>query len=499
MTIWLPQLDGRTGPLYRRIADALADDVATGRLPPGSRLPTHRDLAWQLKVTVGTVSRAYAEATRRGLIGGEVGRGTFVQQPQWPVPADAECLPELSYPSSGSGSSGSQASSQVFRQTFLQHGASDADSSRNGPLDLSLNYPFEEPVAEALAAGLRGLSDPALLTEIGRYQPANGMHRHRQAGVDWLQRQGVVVDADTLMIVPGCQGGLSTVFLALCRPGDVVVHELLTWPGLLATAAPQGVRTIGLPMDDNGLLPDAFDAACREHRPRLLYTMPTLHNPTTIIMPEERRRAIAAVAERYGVFVVEDDVYGFLPDVASAPIRSFLPDLGLYVTSLSKCLAPALRIGYLSAAPALMPRLATAMRTSVLMTSSVAAEVASRAIACGAAEHAANRQREEARARQKLAQTLLQGLEFRSHPTAFHGWLAVPPSWGTDDLVAALAARGITVTPGRAFAGDAKDVQGAAHVRLCLCAVRQRERLAAALTIIAELLRTGEPQRLPVV
>lgn len=495
MTMWLPQLDGRTGPIYRRIADALADDVATGRLPAGSRLPTHRELAWRLEVTVGTVSRAYAEAARRGLIGGEVGRGTFVQQPQWPSPADAECRPELSRSRPG----GSSSDDHGFRQEFLQHRPADVGGGHNNPLDLSLNYPFDEPVAEALAAGLRGLNDPAVLTEIGRYQPANGMQRHRQAGAEWLQRQGVAVDADTLMIVPGCQGGLSTAFLALCRPGDVVLHESVTWPGLLATAAPQGVRTVGLPMDDDGVLPDAFDAACREHRPRLLYTMPTLHNPTTIIMPEERRRAVAAVAERHGVFVVEDDVYGFLPDAASVPIRAFLPDLGIYVTSLSKCLAPALRVGYLVAAPTLMPRLAAAMRTSVLMTSSVAAEIASRAIACGAAAHAADRQREEARARQKLAHTLLQGLDFRSQPTAFHGWLAVPPPWRTDELIAALAARGITVTPGRAFAGDAKDAQAAAHLRLCLCAVRQRERLAAALTIIAELLRTGEPQRLPVV
>jgi len=495
MTMWTPQLEGRDGPLYRRIADALADDVAAGRLPVGSQLPTHRELAWRLGVTVGTVSRGYAEAGRRGLIGGEVGRGTFVQQPDWPAARDGECLPELPRARVGRATSG--------QRWFLQHGArppeDGADGSGDGRLDLSLNYPFGEPVADVLAAGLDGLGDPSLLTAIGGYQPANGMHRHREAGAVWLRRFGIDVDAESVMIVPGCQGGLSMSFLALCRPGDVVLHDALTWPGLHATAAPQGVRSVGLPMDEHGLLPDAFEAACREHRPRLLYTMPTLHNPTTISMPEQRRREIAAVAERHGVFVVEDDVYGFLPDSPLPPIRTVLPELGIYVTSLSKCLAPALRIGYLVAAPALMPRLAAAMRTSVLMTSSIAAEVASRAIASGAAAIATHRQREEARARQRLAAELLQGLPYRSGTTAFHGWLGVPAPWRVDDLVAALAARGIVVTPGAAFAGEARLPEAETHVRICLCAVADRARLGTALGIIADLLRSGAPQRLPVI
>ena len=80
MTNWTPDLSGRNGPRYRAIADALAEDVRGGRLAAGTRLPTHRDLAWRLKMTIGTVSRAYAEAERRGLVAGEVGRGTYVRR-----------------------------------------------------------------------------------------------------------------------------------------------------------------------------------------------------------------------------------------------------------------------------------------------------------------------------------------------------------------------------------------------------------------------------------
>lgn len=488
MTIWSPQLEGRPGPRYLAIAAALAEDVAAGLLPVGGRLPTHRDLAHRLRVTVGTVSRAYAEAQRCGLIEGTVGRGTFVRDPRAAAAADAECLPDASRPSSLA----------VNDRWFVDRAARAATEQDAGEtLDLSLNYPFPAPIGAALAEGVRGMDDAAMLGTVGRYQPANGLRAHREAGVAWLRRLGLEADADDVLVVPGCQGGLSIAFLALCRPGDTILHEALTWPGLHATAAASGVRTIGLPIDAHGLLPDAFEAACRDYRPKLLYTMPTLHNPTAIVMPEERRRAIASVAHRHGVVVVEDDVYGFLLD-APPPLCTFLPEAGIYVTSLSKAVAPGLRIGWLAAPSALVPRLAAAVRTSMLMTSSVAAEVAARTIASGAAARAVEAQRAEARARQALAAERLAGLDFRSNDRAFHGWLRVPPPWRRDDFVAALRARGSTVTPGSAFAGSGgAGGEADTHVRLCLCAVADRMRLAAALDIVANVARGGSPSRLP--
>jgi DNA-binding transcriptional MocR family regulator len=470
MTIWNPRLDGRDGPLYRRIADALAEDVAAGLLAPGARLPTHRDLAYRLGVTVGTATRAYAEAERRGLIGGEVGRGTFVQ--------GARAAPDGPWP--------------------LLHGA--AEEMPEERFDLSLNYPHDAPLAAVLGAGLRGLFGNAdLLTSIGRYQPANGMRAHRQAGARWLARLGLEADAGDLLVVPGCQGGLSTTCLALCRPGEVILHEALTWPGLHATAAQLGMRSVPVAMDGDGLIPDALEAACREHRPRLLYVMPTLHNPTGVVLAGERRRAIARAAEQHGVYVVEDDVYGFLLDEPPPPIRTFAPRHGIYITSLSKSVAPGLRIGYLVAPQALLPKLAHAMRANVLMTSSVAAAVATEAILAGAAAAAADAQREEARIRQRLARDLLADLDYRADASAFHGWLAVPPPWATEQFMAELAGRGVQVTPGVAFAGPFGTAEAETHVRLCLCAVADRQRLATALTIVADVGRSGAPERMPVV
>ncbi|MBK8175927.1 MAG: PLP-dependent aminotransferase family protein [Rhodospirillales bacterium] len=523
MTNWLPDLTERSAPLYRGIADALAEDVGAGRLPPGARLPTHRDLAFALGVTVGTVSRAYAEAERRGLIGGEVGRGTFVRAPAAAsMPGPGECAPELPAAAVPAGAIGGLAGPPA---DGLERIAEEGFGER---LDLSLNYPYDAPIAAALRTAVQRIDDAALLATIGRYQPSNGMRAHREAGAAWLRRLGVGASAENVLIVPGCQGGLSTTFQALCRPKDVVLHEALTWPGLHATASAQGLHPVGVDIDDDGLIVEALDAACRTHHPRLLYTMPTLHNPTATVMSVARRQAVAEVAERHGVIILEDDVYGFLLDDPPPPIHRFAPNHGIYVTSLSKSVCPGLRIGYLLAPAALVPRLAHAVRTSMLMTSSIAAEVASQTIVSGAAAVAADAQRAEARARQRLAAEILGGLGFRSHPAAFHGWLPLPPNWRGGDFVAALLDRGVAVSAGATFAGptftrqagtSTYDLRAAgqrpamadparvdhamtnadAHVRLCLCAVADRQRLASALRVVADVARSSATNRMPIV
>lgn len=483
MTIWLPQLHGADGPRYLAIADALAGDVRAGRLVPGTRLPTHRELAYRLGVTVGTVSRAYGEAERRGLIAAHVGRGTYV--------AEAAARADVAGVATASGGRpGEHALDAIYRP-----GGGDES------LDLSLNYPHTPSLAAGLAAGLAGLTrlDEAGLTGIGSYQPPNGMPSHRRAAALWLERLGFTADPEDIVIVPGCQGGLLAAFMALAKAGETVLTEALTWPGLRAATTPLGLRVQPVAMDAHGLRPDALEAACRAHRPRLLYTMTSLHNPTCIVMPEARRREVAAIAEAHELFVIEDDVYGFLLDDRPPPLRSFLPDLGLYVTSLSKSVAPGLRVGYLWAPPALRSRLSGAVRANVLMTSPVTAELAAQLIVSGGAAEAAERQRTQARKRQRMAARRLSGLDVSTHPASFHLWLRVPPAWRSGELTARLADRGVAVTPGEAFAGDPSVEEAQAHVRLCLCAIGSDERFARAIDIVADVARGGATGALPVV
>ena len=296
MTIWQPSIGNRNGPRYLAIADALAEDVTAGVLEPGTRLPTHRDLAYRLGVTVGTVSRAYAEADRRGLISGEVGRGTFV--------GNHSKASRLAVPSEES----------------------------NGVVDLSLNLPAYTSGDIELSRTLAEISRDGGLLPLLDYQPDVGLPHHRVAGAEWLAHLGVPAEANRIIVTNGAQHGMAVTFLAVARPGDVVLTEALTYPGMKELANQFGLRLHGVAMDGEGMRTDAFAEACRTLAPKALYTTPTLQNPTAVLMGEQRRREIVAIAREHNVTIVEDDVYGFLLGNERPPAMAELaPDITLPV------------------------------------------------------------------------------------------------------------------------------------------------------------------------
>ena len=478
MTNWMPDIDKRSGPKYRAIAEALADDISTRKVPAGARLPTHRDLAWRLGVTVGTVSRAYALAQSWGLIAGEVGRGTLV-------------LPETRLrPSPPDGPAREYDRGLPPDRTFFP------GLARSGAIELSRNFPTDERLGEILAGGLRRIADPATLAHFVGYQPPNGAELHRQAGVNWLKRFGLDSDADSVIVVNGCQHGLSVAFSALARPGDTVLMETLTWPGAKRLASMLGLRARAVAMDGHGLRPDALDAACRGGRVRLLYTVPTMQNPTTSVMPEDRRREIVAIARAHEVTIVEDDVFGFLAAGAPPPIAAIAPDITVYATSLSKSVTPALRAGYLAGPRSLIPELASVIQSSMIMAPMLGAHLAAELILSGAAADSADRQCKMAADRQALASRLLAGQIIDTHPGASQFWLHLPAQWRTREFVSEAMARGVAVSPGDAFAVEASDPHA---VRICLCSEPDRARIEEALEILAALLASHPGATTPIV
>jgi DNA-binding transcriptional MocR family regulator len=461
MTIWTPDLRQRSGPRYLAIAEALADDARGGRLRAGARLPTHRDLADRLGVTVGTVTRAYAEATRRGLVSGEVGRGTFVRA--------------------------------ALRTTPLPPPASEA-----GLIDLSANLPPATGVTAESAALAKTLSALARGPDLGRllaYPPEGGGAKHRQSGAEWVRRAGLVTTPERVLVSSGSQHGMTAVFAALCTAGDVVATEALTYPGMKTLAGLLGLRLLGLALDDQGLRPDAFAAACRTRRPKALYLVPTLQNPTTAVMPGERRKEIAAIARAHGVIVVEDDVHGRLLGRPVAPLSTYAPETCVYVTGTSKVLAPGLRVGFIVAPPLLWPRIAAAIRGTTWMAAPLMAEIAARWIEDGTAEAILARKRKEAAARYQIAAKALARFEVQAHPDAYHLWLPMPRPWRADSYADAARRAGVAVTPAAAFAAGRTTPPEA--VRLCLGGAADREALVRGLAILTSLLGASPEAPVP--
>jgi DNA-binding transcriptional MocR family regulator len=468
MSIWAPDIGQRTGPRYLAIADALADDVANGRLTPGTRLPPQRDLAWQLKVTVGTIARAYTEAARRGLISGEVGRGTYV--------LDAEATDQAD-------------GLTALHQTLAAFHARPADE--NSFIDMSINRPTGDNAARLIADAMRRLAESPDLSRLLGYRIDSPWPRQAAAGARWLARDGVEASPDQVTLTVGGQQAIFSVMAALSQPGETVFAEELTYPGIKRTGSLIDRPIVGIPMDEGGMLPDALDAALAKHPRSLVYCMATLHNPTAVTMPLERRKSIAAVARRHDATLVEDGIYAFLDEHAPPPLWTLAPERCVYMTSLSKAVSPGLRVGFVFAPPHLQARVAATVAATTMMVPAVLAEIAAMMIEDGSAERAAMEQRIEAAARMEIARAIL-GAEHCPKTPSDNLWLALPPAWRPDSFAAEASRRGVLVTQAAAFAVGPRVPKA---VRVSISAPRDRDQLRAGLETLARLM-ADSPDRL---
>jgi DNA-binding transcriptional MocR family regulator len=452
--MWSPALDPAAEPKYQALVDALDRDIDAGILPPGTRLPTQRQLATWLGVAIGTVSRAYALAEQRGLLSGEVGRGTFVRR----------------------------------RESGLQEGAND-EGDDPALLDLSKGRLVRDPHEPTLRRALETLSRrPDLDRLVDFYQPAAGMARHRAAGADWVARSGLETDPDRVVITSGAQHGAAVVLATIARPGDLILTEEVTYAGIKALASLLHLQLRGLPLDQHGLIPEAFEAACRSGTPRALFCMTNLQNPTGHTMPLARRREIAAIAVAHDVALVEDDVNGFLPADPLPPLAELAPAQTYYVTGTSKSLAPGLRIGYVVAPARRVERIAATVRASTWLTSPILAELVTGWIESGEADEMVAWKRSETAARHELAMEILSPW-LTPGPVSFHRWLPLPAPWRTETFVAQARARGVMVTPSEEFMIGRDSAPHA--VRVCLGATLSRDRLEEGLRRLAVLLAQG--------
>lgn len=414
MIDWTPEGIDAGKPRYIAIAEALGHDIRSGRLKAGDRLPPQRRLAEQLKIDFTTVSRAYAEAQARGHIESHVGRGTFVR--------------------------GSVVSESP-------------DPARAGEEDLSMNMP-PEPTDPALRRQMQeGLGYvSANLIDLLRYQSATGSERDRMAASTWLSMRGMVPALERVAVTPGAHGTMAAILSIITRPGDTVLCEAITYPGLRNIAARFGVRLVGVEMDADGILPDALSAAIAAHAPKALYLNPTLQNPTTLTIPESRRLAIAETLRAHELTLIEDDAYGFIPVRPPAPLALLAPELTWHIGGLAKCIGAGLRLAFTIAPSARCAHhLVQAIRALSVMPSPLSMALTTQWIEDGTADRIRRFIRTESAARQAIAAEVLGDFPYDSAQNAFNIWLPLPSGVGRADVMARLARRQIGLMPSDAF------------------------------------------------
>ncbi|EIG61166.1 PLP-dependent aminotransferase family protein [Bradyrhizobium sp. WSM1253] len=444
---WRPRKLAADGPRYLALVGALEQDIADGRLSDGDRLAPHRDLARELNLSVGTVSKAYQEAEQRGIVSGHVGQGTFVRRR-------------------------SAAGGEVA-------------STRHEPVNLALNVPAQGSETQILSALFGEVVRERDLAPLLGYHPHGGIRRHREIIAASLSDTTFTVETARLFLCNGAQHAIDVALRLVAKPGDSVLVDAYTYSGFKAIAAASHLNLVPVEMDGEGLDPGALKQACRTSKARVLYCMPTLQSPTARTMSLARRQSIAEVAEELDLAVIEDDVYGCFFTERPVPIASLAPIRTFYVTSYSKCLAPAFRLGTLTVPTAYVAQAELLLHASAWFVAPMVSETVLRLIERGKLEELLRERRLQALERYRAFLDVFPKAERLQFP-AFYGWLPLPQGWSADQFAVAARARSILVTPRIASAvGDTEP--GA--VRICLGAPKNLKELSDVLQTLYDILR----------
>ncbi|MDN3556816.1 PLP-dependent aminotransferase family protein [Halomonas maura] len=453
MTIWTPTLPD-DGPRYRRIAEALAEAITSGELAPGEKLPPQRQLADRLGVTVGTVTRAYAEAHRQAWVESRVGSGTYVRRPAGEAP------------------------------TTFRAGQPVAD----GVIDMGMSLPPPHPLRpQGLQRALRTIAeDPVALQAATDYQPEAGSETQRARIAAWQGGLGLPEAPERLVITQGGQHGIHLALQVLAQPGDLVAADALTYPGFVCAAQQAHLRLAAVPMDEDGMDVEALARLCARQAPRVLYVTPDLNNPTGVRLSDERRERLAALAREHDIWLVEDAVQYLPASDRGVALSTLAPERTLHIFSTSKILAGGLRIGSLTVPDPLLERLGAAIRSQSWMVPPLMVEAACRWMEDPASHELLEWQTREIAARQALAQERLAAYAPQGRTNSSILWLPLPAGRRSSEAQALLAQRGVKVSTPEPFCVGSEAAPQA--LRLCLGPPASREAVERALGIVRETL-----------
>lgn len=441
---WVPQHLADDGPRYLALVDALERDITEGVLVDGHRLPPHRDLARQLGLSVGTVSKAYREAEQRGIISGRVGQGTFVRH----TPARVEA------------------------------------AASEGPINLALNVPPSGREVRFLSDVLGDIAGPRELSPLLDYHPHGGVVRHREVIADFVSEGAFPLTPSRLFLCNGAQHAIDVALRLVSKPGDTILVDALTYSGFKAVAAANQMTLVPVAMDDEGLIPEALEEASRASGARVLYTMPTLQSPTTRTMSVQRREIIAAMAERLKLWIIEDDVYGFFVPRRPVTLAELAPGRTFYVTSFSKCVAPGFRLGTLTTPVGFTEKTDLLMHASAWFVTPALSEIAVRLIESGRLAELIAERRVQAVERHRIFTGIFGGEAVQPEFPGFYGWLKLRGEWSAMGFFSAARSIGILVTPPDASSVDEADPGG---IRICLGGLQDLSMLDTALRRLERL------------
>ncbi|WP_134496073.1 PLP-dependent aminotransferase family protein [Microvirga pakistanensis] len=432
-------------PLHERLADAIETAILRGNVKPGQRLPTHREISRSFDVAIGTVTKAIDSLSRRGIVRGEIGRGTFVQD------------------------------TKPSRETRI--------------IDLSVNGPPQVVKPEIMVAAAERAARSVAGLPNGGYASLTGPADQRATLAAWLGRTRLEgVTPDDLILCVGAQQGISLCLADLAELSPAVATEGATFNGVMSAAASLGMTVLPVRYDDDGMVPDDLDRVLGQGLCKIVYTTPVCQNPLGFETSLQRRRNILAVCRKHEAFIVEDDIYGFYGAKGAPTYKALAPDTVYYVTSLSKILSPVLRAGMVVPPGDRRRRVAMRLRAEVWGASSLALGTGCALIEMGADVSAAAFLKAEATERLKLAASIIDLPPLPMPEGAPHVWLPMP-MLEAEKLARRAAEHGVRLTPPDSMVVEGSEAGG---IRLCVLAPLGRTDLERALRTLAGLIANPE-------
>jgi len=458
--MWNPKIIDTDKVLYVAIADAIERDINLGILKPSEKMPPQRSLAKTIGVNLTTISRAYNEAEKRGLISGTMGKGTYVSQ-------------------------------NDKMNTTLP----DVLSKDDEIIELGLIGSVKVEGYD-LAEFLKAVAEDDSLESLLDYVPSQGIPRHREVAAKWVAQYGLEADTERIVICAGATHAISCCLTGIFEPGDRIAVDELTFTGFRNAAKLSHIKLEPVAMDWSGMIPDSLENICKKMKIKGIYLMPNMQNPTATVMSDERKYAIADVILRYGLVLIEDDIYNFTNQSSQSALSMLVPDNGIFICGISKALFPGFRIGFAYVPERFLYRFTQAVANTIWMAPPICAEMVTRLIESGIAGKIVNKKNQIISRRLQLAKTAFQGFSYQAAEGSMFLWLSLPEGWSCSDFESTAFMNRIRVISAYKFYVGSQLPPNA--VRISLGSVKNDEQLVRGLNTLVRILRQYPPLTSPI-
>lgn len=444
---WKPELDKSKKPLYRMLADKMEEDIQTGNLLQGTKLPPQRELADYLELNLSTITKAFKECEKRGLLSANVGSGTYVQ---YGAATHTNLLPKS-----------------------------------EGKIEMGAIIP-ESSSYDIIKSLVKEMTTEDMFGEWFGYASPVGVSWQKEVAQKLIAKSGYRANTQNILFTNGGQNAIAAILGALFKSGDRIGTNAFTFPGVKAAASMYGISLVPIGNELGELKEEDIIYACKNENIKAIYIIPDYHNPTTYMMPESIREMVAETSKKMDIIIIEDAIYNLLCERSQKAVASYAPERTFHITSLSKAFAPGLRMAYLVTPDKYYTKISDALYSMNISVSPFMAELSSRLLASEKATELLHFHRMEARKRNNLVNKYFGQYQCLGDDESIFRWLILPVGIKEEEFAWEADKQGVVVFTSRQFAvGTTKPINA---VRLGIGTPNNLEKLEQGLKILHEIL-----------